>query len=45
MNFCECCGKSKATSWWLVDGNAEVELCSACAADLKKECEMEKLAA
>ena len=42
--MCEMCGSSsKQVAWYLVDENAEIELCSSCARDLKRVASVEKI--
>lgn len=40
---CECCHHPKDVSWYLVDDNAEVELCGECARGLREECKVKKI--
>ena len=41
--MCECCGHRKDVAWYVLDDNAEVELCSRCARGLREECKVEKI--
>jgi hypothetical protein len=40
--MCECCGRP-ATKWYLVDDNAECQLCAKCARDLRAECDVKPI--
>lgn len=43
--MCEMCGRKLASvRWYVVDENAEIELCSSCATDLKRVASVERIA-
>jgi hypothetical protein len=40
---CDCCLRTRSIRWYLIDENAEMELCEGCQIELSHECVVKRM--